>query len=88
MRFFQLHELNIGGEMNYLHQLAIKAGSKFTLFLFLVKVLKSAVRFEQLFFQSYNGSDKEYIRRILLYEFNKGNNATESARNIKAVYGD
>jgi len=27
---------------------------------------------------------KKYIR---LYEFNKGNNATESARNIKAVYG-
>jgi len=25
---------------------------------------------------------------MLLYEFNKGNNATESARNIKAVYGD
>jgi len=31
---------------------------------------------------------KEYIRHILLYEFNKGNNTTESARNIKAVYGD
>jgi len=31
---------------------------------------------------------KEYIRYILLYEFNKGNNAMESARNIKAVYGD
>jgi len=25
---------------------------------------------------------------ILLYEFNKGNNATESVRNIKGVYGD
>jgi len=33
-----------GEEINYLHQLAIKAGSKFTL-LFLVHVLKSAVRF-------------------------------------------
>jgi len=31
---------------------------------------------------------KEHIQHILLYEFNKGNNATESARNIKAVYGD
>jgi len=30
---------------------------------------------------------KEHIRHILLYEF-KGNNATESARNIKAIYGD
>jgi len=30
---------------------------------------------------------KENIRHILLYEFNKGNNATESAKNIKAVYG-
>jgi len=46
------------GRINYLHQLAIKAGSKFTLFLFLVQVLKNAVRFEQLFFQSYNGNDK------------------------------
>jgi len=76
-----------GKGINYLQQLAIKAGSKFTLFLFLVQVLKSAVRFEQLFFQSYNGSwTKGFIRHILLYEFNKGNNATESARNIKAVY--
>jgi len=31
---------------------------------------------------------KEYIRHILLYEFNKGNSAMESARNIKGVYGD
>jgi len=31
---------------------------------------------------------KEYIQNILLYEFNKDNNATESAKNIKAVYGD
>jgi len=31
---------------------------------------------------------KEHIRRILLYEFNKDNNATESARNIKVIYGD
>jgi len=30
---------------------------------------------------------KEHIRHILVYEFNKGNNATESARNI-IVYGD
>jgi len=30
---------------------------------------------------------KEHIRHILLYEFNKDNNATESARNIKAVWG-
>jgi len=28
-----------------MHQLAIKAGSKFTLFLFLVLVLKNAIRF-------------------------------------------
>jgi len=26
---------------------------------------------------------KEHIRHILLYEFNKGNNTTENARNIK-----
>jgi len=46
MRFFQLHELNVeGGEDKYLHQLAIKADSKFTLFLFLMQILKSAVRF-------------------------------------------
>jgi len=32
---------------------------------------------------------KKRIRHILLYEFiHKGNNATKSARNIKAVYGD
>jgi len=31
---------------------------------------------------------KEHIRHILIYEFNKGNNAMESARNIKAVYRD
>jgi len=31
---------------------------------------------------------KEHIRHILLYEFNKGNHATKSARNIKAVYED
>jgi len=31
---------------------------------------------------------KEHNRHILLYEFNKGHNATESARNIKAEYGD
>jgi len=44
MRFFQLHELNVGrGGDKLPHQLAIKAGSKFTLFLFLVQVLKSAV---------------------------------------------
>jgi len=44
MQFFQLQELNVGGGgINYLHQLAIKASSKFTLFLFLVQVLKSAV---------------------------------------------
>jgi len=29
---------------------------------------------------------KEHIRHILLYEFNKGNNATKSARNIKTIY--
>jgi len=31
---------------------------------------------------------KEYIRHILLYKFNKGNNAMESARNIKATNGE
>jgi len=31
---------------------------------------------------------KEHIRHSLLYEFNKDNNATESSRDIKAVYGD
>jgi len=31
---------------------------------------------------------KEHIRHILLYEFNKGNNTTENARNIKVVYED
>jgi len=31
---------------------------------------------------------KERIRYILLYEFNKGNNATKNARNIKVVYED
>jgi len=28
---------------------------------------------------------KEHIWHILLYEFNKSNNTTESARNIKAI---
>jgi len=31
---------------------------------------------------------KEHIWHILLYEFNKDNNVTESTRNIKTVYGD
>lgn len=31
---------------------------------------------------------KEHIRHVLLYEFSKVNNITESARNINAVYGD
>jgi len=57
MRFFQLHELNVGGEDKLLASTCYKS-TKFTLFLFLVQVLKSAVRFEQLFFQSYNGSNK------------------------------
>jgi len=29
---------------------------------------------------------KEHIRHILLYELNKGNNATKDTRNIKAVW--
>ncbi|XP_036359491.1 histone-lysine N-methyltransferase SETMAR-like [Octopus sinensis] len=31
---------------------------------------------------------KKHIRHILLYEFNNGHNATETARNINAIYGD
>jgi len=44
--------------------------------------------FNSYFFKIITEVTKEYIRHILLYEFNKGNNATESARNIKAVYED
>uniref|UniRef100_A0A0M3IJ85 HTH_48 domain-containing protein n=1 Tax=Ascaris lumbricoides TaxID=6252 RepID=A0A0M3IJ85_ASCLU len=30
----------------------------------------------------------EFIRHLLLYEFNRGSKATEAARNIRAVYGE
>jgi len=79
MRFFQLHELNIGEGENKLHQLA-----------YLVLILSAS--FEEcssiLFYQSYNGSDKRAYLAYFALWFNKGNNATESARNIKAIYGD
>jgi len=77
-----------GKRINYLHQLAIKADSKFTLFLFLVHILQFDFNNNSYFFKVTMEVTKEHIRHILLYEFNKGNNATESARNIKAVYGD
>jgi len=44
--------------------------------------------FNSYFFKVIMKVTKEHILHILLYDFNKGNNATESARNIKAVYGD
>jgi len=44
--------------------------------------------FNSYFFKVIMEATKEHIWHILLYEFNKGNNATESAKNIKAVYED
>lgn len=41
----------------------------------------------KLYYQSYNGIDKGAYS-ALLYEFDKDNSVTESARNINAVYGD
>jgi len=71
-----------GEGINYLHQLA-----------YLVLILDAS--FEEcssiltvIFFKVVMEMTKEHIRHILLYEFNEGNNVTESARNIKAVYGN
>jgi len=41
--------------------------------------------FNSYFFKIIMEMTKEHIRHILLYDFNKGNNTTESARNIKAI---
>jgi len=76
-----LHDKCRRGRINYLHQLAY-------FLLILSASFEECNSILSYFFKVVMEVIKEHIRHILLYEFNKGNNAMENAENIKAEYGD